>query len=283
LIHPEISGNKWRKLNLNFEKYHQDKYEKFLTFGGAYSNHIAATASAGKIFGINTIGIIRGDELSKDSNSTMQKAHEDGMELFFVSREEYARRHERYYHEELRRRHGNALIVAEGGANYLGMIGCVEILGELQKEPDYIITACGTGTTTAGLLLGSQTAKIISVQVLKNAEFIKEDISQLLSLAGLNKDLAGEYMDRLIIEPDFHFGGYGKVTEELIDFINIAYKEFKIAFDQIYTGKMLCALMNMVECDRFKKGDSVVVLHTGGLQGLSSIQDKSDFQITISD
>lgn len=276
LIHPEISGNKWRKLRLNVEKYKVGKYRGILTFGGAYSNHIAATASAGNILGIPTTGIIRGDELSEDSNETLKRAAEKGMQLIFTSREEYALRYEKYYHEELRRRYGNVWIVDEGGANYYGVLGCVDIIKEIDEEPDYIITASGTGTTAAGLLLGTENTKVISIPVLKGGGFIRNEIGRLLKITGTDEAM-DDYLSRLILLEDYHFGGYGKFTDELIDFINQSYKEFEIPFDQIYTGKMFYALVNLVEKGYFESGSNIVALHTGGLQGLSTITKKIEF------
>ena len=135
LIHPEISGNKWRKLKLNVEKYKHNKYDSILTFGGAYSNHIAATAAVGNAMGISTIGVIRGEELTPVSNATLEMAAAHGMQLNFVSRADYQYRYERWYWEDLRNQFGNCLIVPEGGANLLGALGCAEILNELDFEP----------------------------------------------------------------------------------------------------------------------------------------------------
>ncbi len=277
-IHPEISGNKWRKLKLNIERFSKGKYDKILTFGGAYSNHIAATAATGKLFSIPTIGIIRGDELNINSNETLKTANENGMELFFVPRSTYSQRYERYYHEELRRKHGNVLIIEEGGANYYGMLGCAEINREIDFEPDYFISASGTGTTAAGLLYGSSKAKIISVPVLKNAGFIRDEIEKLIKFGGMSGTVLNDYMSRLLLDNEYHFGGYGKFNSELIDFINESYKLHNVPFDQIYTSKMFYTLKERIKSGQIEKGSSVIALHTGGLQGLSSIKEKLEFK-----
>jgi 1-aminocyclopropane-1-carboxylate deaminase len=279
LIHPDISGNKWRKLKFNIEKYKQKKYDSILTFGGAYSNHIAATAATGKAYGVPTIGIIRGDELDENSNETLSLASDNGMKLVFVSRSKYSERYERVYHEELRLKFGNALIVNEGGANFHGVIGCGEILSEIDFIPDYIYTASGTGTTAAGLVLSSKSTKVVSVPVFKNGGFIKDDVEDLLSQFQFGDELLTEKMSLLELNLHAHFGGYGKFNQELIDFINDFYSITQIKLDQIYTGKMMYALMEDVKSNKFKKGAKIIALHTGGLQGLSSIKDQLTFKL----
>lgn len=279
LIHSEISGNKWRKLKFNVEKFKQNKYDSILTFGGAYSNHIAATASSGNALGIPTIGIIRGDELNENSNATLKRASENGMRLVFVSRSMYSERYERIYHEELRAEFGNSLIVNEGGANYHGVLGCGEILSEINFVPDYIYSASGTGTTVAGLLLSSKTTKVISVPVFKSGGFIRDDVKGLLNQFQLGDELLNDKMSLLDLSLEHHFGGYGKFNQTLIDFINDFYKETNLKLDQIYTGKMMFALLEDIKQGKFNIGEKIIALHTGGLQGLSSIKDELDFKI----
>jgi len=279
LIHNEISGNKWRKLKFNIEKYKHNKYNSILTFGGAYSNHIAATASSGKLLNIPTIGIIRGEELNINSNQTLKNAHKNGMELIFVSRSKYNERYDRIYHEELRSQFGNTLIINEGGANYHGVIGCGEILSEMNFTPDYVYTASGTGTTAAGLLLSSVSTKIISVPVFKKGGFIQNEIKDLLIQFQLGEDELNEKMSLLNLNLTNHFGGYGKHTAELINFINEFYSFTNLKLDQIYTGKMMFALINDIKMGKFKAGDKIIALHTGGLQGLSSIKPLLNFNI----
>lgn len=279
LIHPNISGNKWRKLKFNFEKFSRNKYESVLTFGGAYSNHIAATAAAGNLLGIKTIGIIRGDELNVDSNSTLLEAHNNGMQLVFVARSKYAERYERIFHEELRHKYGNTLIINEGGANFHGVLGCIEIINEISINADYMYLASGTGTTTAGLLLGSKRTKIVTVPVFKNGGFIKDEVSSLLNQFQLQQDELEEKISLLTLNLDCHFGGYGKFNMELIEFINSFYELTNIKLDQVYTAKMMYALVQDLNRDKFKWGDKIIALHTGGLQGLSSISKQLKFDI----
>lgn len=279
LIHDEISGNKWRKLKFNIEKYTQKKYDSILTFGGAYSNHIAATAASGKLLNIPTIGIIRGEELNVNSNKTLKKAYEDGMKLVFVSRTKYSERYERIYHEELRIQFGNALIINEGGANFHGVIGSGEVLSEINFKPDYIYTASGTGTTAAGLLLTSDTTKVISVPVFKKGGFIREEIENLLIQFQFSEEELAEKMDLLELNLTHDFGGYGKHTAELIDFINDFHSITQLKLDQVYTAKMMFALLNDIKSGKIEPKSKVVALHTGGLQGLSSITPLLNFSL----
>ncbi|WP_070137310.1 1-aminocyclopropane-1-carboxylate deaminase/D-cysteine desulfhydrase [Crocinitomix algicola] len=279
LIHPEISGNKWRKLKLNIERVHSGRYEGILSFGGAYSNHISALASVGKALNIPTIGIIRGDELNAKSNSTLAKASELGMKLVFVSREEYGWRYEKDYKNQLRIRFGNYLIVEEGGANFYGALGCTEILSEVNFPVDHIFLAAGTGTTTAGILIGNHEAKVTCVPVFKNGGFIRDDIKELLIFSGLDDEAVNEKLEQLNLDLSAHFGGYGKYNQDLIDFINTFYRETHLKLDQVYTGKMFYALVEAIKRGSINRGEKVLAIHTGGLQGTLSIAERLNFSV----
>lgn len=279
LIHPEISGNKWRKLKLNIEKYKQGKYEGIVTFGGAYSNHIHATAAIGREFGIPTKGIIRGDELTKNSNETLSAAAVAGMELVFVNREEYSWRYERDYKELLRRKYGNVLVIEEGGSNYLGVAGCTEIVSEIAVDTDFYILPAGTGTTTAGILLGVNEEKVITVPVFKKGDFIRDEIASLLTYSGLGDEEIDEKLAQLKLVTNCDFGGYGKFNQTLIDFMNHIFTETGLKLDQIYTGKMFYALCEQIKSGEIPKGSTVIAIHTGGLQGTSSIADQLVYSI----
>lgn len=271
LIDPIISGNKWRKLKYNTEKFHQGGYKALLTFGGAYSNHIAATAEVGRRFNIPTIAVIRGDELTADSNQTLRNAADAGMQLLFTSREEYALREEKYYHEELRRRHGHILIVPEGGANYYGMLGCMDILTEIEQKVDAVFCAAGTGTTVTGLLMSSDDIKVYAVAALKGGDFLKDNIKLRLFEAGFDQEMIAEKMDQLILLTDYHFGGYAKFNEDLINFIKLVEQEEEIMLDQVYTAKALYAMHDLLSKDLIKE-QRIAFVHTGGLQGRQAIQ-----------
>jgi 1-aminocyclopropane-1-carboxylate deaminase len=242
LIHPEVSGNKWFKLKYNLEEAKQRKLNTILTFGGAFSNHIAATAAACKLFGFKSIGIIRGEE-SASANPTLQKAKENGMELHFVAREDYKRKEGSEFIEKLKSKFGDFYLIPEGGDNELGIKGCTEILnGEMNY--DQIFCAVGTGTTCKGISRSlKQGQKLIGVNILKGSEEQEGIIN------------------------DYHFGGYAKHTQELLEFKSNFEKEFNIPLDYIYTSKLFFAVFDSVIKNRIPGGDSVLIIHSGGLQG----------------
>lgn len=274
LIHAEISGNKWRKLKLNLEKFKLGKYDQLLTFGGAYSNHISATAALGRILHIPTIGIIRGDELTPSSNQTLQKAAEDGMQLIFVNREEYSWRYETEYKNQLREKFGNVLVIEEGGANFYGIMGCTEIVSEIPFEPDYYVLPAGTGTTASGILFATESSNTIAIAALNDVEGILDEISSLLEYAGLTDEEVADKLEMLTLTSEFTFGGYGKTSPELITFINDFYTQTDIKLDQVYTGKMMYGLCEFIKAGKIAAGTTVVAVHTGGLQGTNSISNQ---------
>ncbi len=258
LIHPFVSGNKFRKLKYNLrEAKHQNK-TVLLTFGGAFSNHIAATAYAGKENGFKTIGIIRGEELAAAdaTNPTLQFAADCGMELFFVSRREYRNKDKEEFLANLRQIHGDFYLIPEGGSNHLAVKGCEEILSENDFFYDYIATSVGTGGTISGLInAASSHQKVLGFTSLKGA-FLTKDICKFATNS--NWHLFEEY----------HFGGYGKVTEELVHFLNWFYQHYQIPLDPIYTGKMVFGIFDLIQKGYFDKGSKIMLIHTGGLQGI---------------
>jgi len=274
LIHPEISGNKWRKLKYNLLKAESQNKKLLITLGGAYSNHIAATAALGKEFGIQTKGIIRGDEF-KELNPTLQKAKDNGMDLEFISREHYAERNEEWFKQEVLERHEQAQFIPEGGANFLGMQGCTEILSEINIDFNYLCTSAGTGTTASGLSMGlKEEQKLLVFPALKGGAFLKEEIEKQLYWALLDEETTKEQSDKIEFFCDYHFGGYAKVNEELIAFMRSFYSETKIKLDPIYTAKMVFGVYDLIEKNHFKKDDKIILIHTGGLQGIAGIESK---------
>lgn len=268
LIDELVSGNKWRKLKFNLEEAKRRKNLAVLTFGGAYSNHLVATAKAGNLAGIATIGIVRGDELTPESNSTLQQCHEFGMQLVFVSREEYGMRNDKQYLDELHGEYENVYIVPEGGANFYGMMGCQEIWKELGEfVPDEVVVAAGTGTTTAGLLMGApEHTKILAVSSLKG-DFMTGEIRHKLMYSFFDEDLVDERMTSLRILDDSIFGGYGKTTPELLEFISFIEEEYLLPLDKVYTAKAFYQLMKEIEKGTYTPGMQILFVHTGGLQG----------------
>ncbi|MCA4791746.1 1-aminocyclopropane-1-carboxylate deaminase/D-cysteine desulfhydrase [Myroides odoratimimus] len=257
LLHEEVSGNKFRKLKYNILKAQELGYSKLLTFGGAYSNHIAATAAAGRICGVETIGIIRGEELENNyaGNPTLTKAVEDGMTLGFMTRTEYRSKGEVEIIDRLKTRYGDFYLVPEGGTNAEAIKGTEEILKEGDEAFDYICTAVGTGGTIAGIINSShQNQTILGFPALKGS-FLYEDI---------RKFATNDNWDLVL---DYHFGGYAKYNEELLSFLRELYRLTGVLFDPIYNGKMIYGVLEEIKKGRFKDNSKILVIHTGGLQG----------------
>lgn len=266
LIHPEVSGNKWRKLKYNIELAEHQKKEGILTFGGAYSNHLLAVAAACKLAGLKSIGVVRGEELHAESNPNLKRCAEWGMELVFVSRESYDERNEKRCQEGWKEAHPSYLLVPEGGANYYGIAGCQEIWKELPHDIDHLFVAQGTTTTSCGLLVGmKEDARLHVVPVLKGFDSMAEMHRNLFPFL-VDEETIQEYLERVEVHPDAHFGGYGKWTSELLDFIVDCKTKYDLPLDKIYTGKAFHALMNWLEKQTFEQLQTIVFLHTGGLQ-----------------
>jgi 1-aminocyclopropane-1-carboxylate deaminase len=266
LIHPEVSGNKWRKLKYNLELVDYQKKDGILTFGGAYSNHLLAVASACHLAGLKSVGIVRGEELTAQSNKNLERCSELGMELKFISRESYDERNEKSCQEGWKEAYPHFLLVPEGGSNYYGMVGCQEIVKELPAETDHLFVAQGTTTTSCGLLLGShEKMKLHAVPVLKGFDAVAEMRKQLFPFL-IDEETINEYMERVEVHPEAHFGGYGKWTSELLDFISDCKKEYDLPLDKIYTGKAFYALIQWLREQDFPTPQTIVFLHTGGLQ-----------------
>lgn len=263
LIHPEISGNKWRKLKYNIQEAKQLEFKTLLTFGGAYSNHIAATAAAGKHYGLKTIGIIRGEE-TLPLNSTLQLAAANGMQLKFVSRKEYKTKEVSQF--------SNCWIVPEGGSNAFAVKGCTEILTNVTIDFDVVCSACGTGGTLAGLIASTE-KQALGFPVLKGGSFLKEDIDKLLIDYSNQFKLKIENKNWNLIT-DYHFGGYAKVKPELVDFIKKFNEKHNILLDLIYTGKMLYGIFDLVKNTNQFDNKTIIAIHTGGVQGNKGFEQR---------
>jgi 1-aminocyclopropane-1-carboxylate deaminase/D-cysteine desulfhydrase-like pyridoxal-dependent ACC family enzyme len=257
LAHPLTGGNKWRKLKYNLEKAKKENKTTLVTFGGAWSNHIAAAAFAGKESGFKTIGIIRGEK-TEPLNSTLKKASGSGMELIFADRATY--RDKEFTLNAALKNHDrkNYYIIPEGGSNYEGFKGCCEITGEIHFDFKYICCPCGTGTTLAGIASTlKEHQQAIGISVMKNNLSIEEKVKQFC-----------------IRDPDFrifhnyHCGGYAKSTPGLDDFVKRFIEINKIEIEPVYTGKMFFGIYDLIEKGFFLKDDVVVAVHTGGLQYL---------------
>ncbi|MEX0313128.1 MAG: 1-aminocyclopropane-1-carboxylate deaminase/D-cysteine desulfhydrase [Allomuricauda sp.] len=260
-IHPYISGNKYRKLKYNLLEAKKQNHSTLLTFGGAFSNHIAATACAGKETGLKTIGVIRGDELKDNwqKNPTLQLAYEHGMEFHFASRSDYRKKNEESFLDGLRDTFGEYYLIPEGGTNELAVKGCEEILTEADADFDFVCSCVGTGGTIAGLINSARSHQTVWGFPALKGDFLKEDIRKFAR--NENWELISDY----------HFGGYAKVNADLIEFINTFKKQTGIPLDPIYTGKMLFGIFDLIKKDAFKRGTQILAVHTGGLQGIKGM------------
>lgn len=258
--HPYVSGNKWWKLKYNLEEAKKLGRNTLLTFGGAYSNHIYATAAAAHELGLKSIGIIRGEE-TLPLNQTLAFAKRRGMVFHYVSREDYRKKHEPEFIQKLQDQFGDFYLIPEGGTNRLAVKGVTEFARQLEQEIDfdYICLSVGTGGTLAGVIEGlSDSKKILGFSSLKGGEFLEKEIRKYTDKTN-NWELSHDY----------HFGGYGKTTAVIIQFTEQIEKQFAFPLDPVYTSKMMFGVMDLMRNSYFKKGATILLLHTGGLQGIN--------------
>lgn len=262
LIHPFVSGNKYRKLKYNLLQAKKSNHQALLTFGGAYSNHIAAVAFAGREHGFKTIGIIRGDELESkiQGNPTLEFAQKCGMQFEFVSREDF--RGYTRHKAVLPAQYAQCYVIPEGGTNALAVRGCEEILSGQDEIYDYICCAVGTGGTIAGLVNCSKSGQqVLGFPALKG-DFLQKDICKFAQ------------KDNWKLQTGYDFGGYARITPELVRFLNAFFDEYKIPLDPVYTGKMFFGVMDLISKDHFPEGSRILLIHTGGLQGIEGMNKK---------
>ena len=267
-IHPFVSGNKFRKLKYNIQEAKKTNKNTLLTFGGAFSNHIVATAVAGYLTDFKTIGVIRGEELGLDvtetlsKNTTLKNSYEHNMQFEFVSRELYRKKLEDSFINNLKEKYGDFYLIPEGGTNDLAIKGCEEILTVSDAKLDYICCAVGTGGTISGVInASSKHQKVIGFPALKG-DFLFDDIKKLTSKSNWS------------LQTNYHFGGYAKYTDELIRFINDFNKDTGVLLDPIYTVKMIFGILDMIKKNQFKKGSKILAIHTGGIQGIEGFNQK---------
>ena len=263
LLHPVISGNKWRKLKYNLIEMQNQRLDSFMTFAGPFSNHLYACAMACKVFNLEGHAIIRGPELDAN-NPTIKMAMASGMQLNVVNRKTYRQRHELDFTDALKKQYPNSLIIPEGGTNEAALLGVVELARSLPKA-DFILCPTGSGGTLAGLAKGSSgTSKVIGIGVLKQSEYLNQEIARLVG--PMHTGASWELLT------DYHDGGYGKFTEANWQFCEFMQKVYKLPLEPIYTGKMLFALWQLIKLDYFPRGSHLVAIHTGGLQGLNGLK-----------
>lgn len=261
LLHPTISGNKWFKLKEYLRHAKAEEKTTLLTFGGAFSNHIVATAASAQMQGLKSIGIIRGEE-PKVLSHTLIAAKSYGMQLFFISREAYKHKAIPEVYRQFNRT--EIYEIPEGGYGNLGMAGAKDILGQFEASSyTHIVSAVGTGTTLAGLIDAAHShQKIIGIPVLKNIFSLQQEIEDLLPVE------KGPSFELIF---DYHFGGYAKQTTGLLAFMNELYQKSGIPTDFVYTGKVFYAVIDLFKKGYFSDQDQVLLVHTGGLQGNLSL------------
>ncbi|MDH5299808.1 MAG: pyridoxal-phosphate dependent enzyme [Gammaproteobacteria bacterium] len=268
LIHPQVSGNKWRKLKYNLLQARQEGVSRLMTFGGGYSNHLHAFAAACRAAGIEGVAIVRG-ERPTNLGSTLQFVDDCGVHLHFVSREEYRQRNGAEYVQRLQRQFAPCEWIPEGGSNALALRGVAEIIPELRQQMvdgfDVIATPIGSGGTLAGLLTELQPdQRALGVCVLKGAEYLQQQVEQL----------APGMAERWQINHDYHFGGYAKFNDTLLTFMRDFRYQTGVALEPIYTAKLMYGLVDLVSKNYFPSGCRVVALHTGGMQGLDGMMQR---------
>ncbi|MBD1422979.1 1-aminocyclopropane-1-carboxylate deaminase/D-cysteine desulfhydrase [Sphingobacterium chuzhouense] len=263
LIHPYISGNKWRKLKYPLQQAKKEGKSRLVTFGGAWSNHLLATACAGAKFGFRTYGFVRGETID---NPVLKLCQLFDMELHFVDRESY--RDKKALFDIHFANSEEAYFIDEGGYGLLAAQGCTEITNELHRTYDHCFCACGTGTTLAGLALGINTQQcgttLHGVPVLKGGDFIRDEIVKLGVLNAVD----------IRLHLDYHFGGYAKTKPELIEFIKMFTRQTSILIEPTYTGKLFYAVHDLIGQKQIAEESTVLVVHSGGLTGLLGMLDK---------
>jgi 1-aminocyclopropane-1-carboxylate deaminase len=269
-LHPQVSGNKLYKLKYNVSEARALGHTSILTFGGAYSNHLAATAAYCKAAGIQSIGIVRGDQVT---NPTLATAKSNGMLLHFITRSAYRQKEEEAMLDALRHQFNHPFIIPEGGANEAGVLGAAEMLSSAHDSCTHIALAVGTGTTLLGLAKrGTGNQKMIGIPVHRDATVVERFAKQL--------GLSDEVLHRIELSNEYHFGGYARWNEALLNQIRTLQKAFDVPLDPIYTGKAFYGVFDMIQRGRFAKGSKVLFIHTGGLQGIAGFEERFSLRLT---
>jgi 1-aminocyclopropane-1-carboxylate deaminase len=273
-VHPVVSGNKWFKLKENIKAAIAGKHNSILTFGGAYSNHlVAAAAAAAKACNIRSIGIVRGHHAGAAPTATLHQCMKMGMQLYYAGREEYRLKDNEDYLSGLRATYNNPFIIPEGGNNEYGLKGSKDIAAYIPPGTTTVAVAIGTGTTFRGLRSTLPvTVDMIGFPAMKGGAYLGEEIGRQLPASTFNWQLACDY----------HFGGFAKHSPELITFLNDFFGRHRIPLDFVYTGKMMFGLLDLIRTQQIPEGSQIIAIHTGGLQGNSSLSGKLQY-VTLSD
>jgi 1-aminocyclopropane-1-carboxylate deaminase len=275
-MHPHLGGNKWFKLRPNIERLQREGLPLAVSFGGAWSNHLRALAAAGKQFGFATLGFVRGERV-EPLNPVLAFAQQCGMELRFLSRGDYQRRHEDSFVAELCRGIGPHLLIPEGGSNLDGVLGCTELASYLEwpagTNQHWVALACGTGTTMAGLVRGLEqrfvsdsrsASNVLGISVLKAPGYIAEQVSEWLGSAKASAEPTHSAVSWEVYD-EFHCGGYARSNGELQGFLQSFIAETAIPIEPVYTGKLLYGIWQLIKSGRIPPESAGIVLHTGGV------------------
>jgi 1-aminocyclopropane-1-carboxylate deaminase len=267
-IHPIVSGNKWYKLKYNIAEAIQNGYQSVLTFGGSYSNHLIATASAAKVLGLASVGLIRGLHSKENYTETLHACENMGMQLHFITRTEYDQKETATFLEGLHLQYPDSFIIPEGGNNEYGRKGTTEIAVLVPDSYTHVALPVGTGATFAGIRTClNKEVSMLGFAAMKGGAYLEKAIRATLP----------ENQDNWSVIVDYHFGGFAKCNDVLIDFMNAFYHKHNVPLDRVYTAKMLFGVMDMITQGKITNGSKVLCIHTGGLQGNASIQDRLDF------
>ncbi len=261
-LHPIVSGNKWFKLKKNIAQAQTLKHKRILTFGGAFSNHLVATAAACQLLNLPAIAVVRGLHGAAQTTPTLEACKLMGMQLHFVNRENYNRKNDADFLQELKHQYDNPYIIAEGGYNELGVQGAAEIAQFIPQESNFVCSAIGSGITFAGLINAMpKTTALLGFTAFKHGHYLQKDIEHFTK----NK------YNNWHLQTDYHFGGFAKHNKELIHFMNHFYETTSIPLDFVYTAKMMYGIFDLIKKNRFARGSTITAVHTGGLQGNASI------------
>jgi 1-aminocyclopropane-1-carboxylate deaminase len=261
LLHPVISGNKWRKLKFNLRHALELEYDHVISMGGPWSNHLHALAWTGHQLGIKTTGIIRGEKTSSQT-PTLKEMQSWGMHLESVDRTRFRELRNFKNFDDEPGKTFDGYWLTEGGANTLAMQGVAELVAEIPAQFDTIALACGTGTTLAGIAhCIAPDKQALGFSALKGANFLNQEVTQLLVSAG------DKQRENWTINFDYHFGGFAKTDQKLLDFIVDFEDQTGIPLEPVYTGKLMYGIFDLIKQDYFKPDQKIITLHTGGLQG----------------
>ncbi len=277
LLDPVTGGNKFFKLKYNIAEAGRLEHDTLLTFGGAYSNHIAATAASGKENDFRTIGIIRGEE-ERELNPTLKAALYNNMQLHFISRENYRIKDKKEFVNNLRELFGEFYLIPEGGSNVFAVKGCTEIRNYINMAFDYICCPVGTGGTLAGISASlKENEKALGFSSLQKGEFLEKKVQQLINEYHNHYSLKPQTsVSAFSITCDYAFGGYGKINDELVHFKKIMEEIHGIELDYVYTAKMMYGIFDLIKKKYFKPGSVIIAIHTGGIQGNKGFEKNTE-------